>query len=328
MACWGLWIGTYKPGSRRRYEWYAVDFALGVLLTAVLAALTVGSFLSDINVYDSFTIIRKTQIGYCGLTGCVLALGFYLLLGGSAIAGTSFAFPVALSLAAAISAVWIKTWFVRIPASPFLYPGVGIILVGIVLASYGYSLFLADKPLPPTEGRNRPKRPSVFKGLIVTVLAGLLLSSFAPLSDRGRMGPIETNVYLLVLLAGIGLFGTIIVASLFFINLPLQGAPLDVSSFIKGGFAPHRMGLMGGAIWCCGAICVSLARAASGDAALNEIAAAAFAPVTILLSAIVGVALRKEIADISGKARNLLLACILVMTVGAAMVGPLGFSRN
>ncbi len=324
IALWGLWINTFP---KRRFEWYTLDFAIGLLLISTIGALTIGLFLTDINAYDSITIIRKTQIGYSGLAGMTVAFGVYFMMAGVAVSGAAYAMPVAISLGSAFGAVWVASLFSRMPKSPLMYPGLGVVVAGVALASYGFAKYLASKPLPAQEGRNKPKPQSPIKGILLSVIAGPFLAGFAPLSDRGRIGPIETNVYLLIFLFSLGFLGIVFVCSLYFINLPIQGQPLEVFSFFKGGFKPHTSGLSAGMLWGCGAICVALARSATGAAVLNSTVAAAFSPAVILLCAISGFVLRKEFSDASGTPKMLLLAGILIMIVGAAMAGPFGFSR-
>ena len=58
MICWGSWANTFKLTGKWRFELFYFDYAVGVLLAAVVAAFTFGSmggeeFFSYLNISDS-----------------------------------------------------------------------------------------------------------------------------------------------------------------------------------------------------------------------------------------------------------------------------------
>ena len=96
MICWGSWANTQKLAARSwRFELFYWDFVSGLLLTSLLAALTLGSlgstgrpFLADLAQAD------LSSIGWALLGGAVWNLGNLLLVAAIAVAGMAIGFPI------------------------------------------------------------------------------------------------------------------------------------------------------------------------------------------------------------------------------------------
>jgi len=96
MICWGSWANTQKLAARTwRFELFYWDLTLGLLLTAVLYALTLGTlgtegrpFLTDITQANASSIFNAL------LGGIVWNLGNILLVAAIAVAGMSVGFPI------------------------------------------------------------------------------------------------------------------------------------------------------------------------------------------------------------------------------------------
>src|ERR1700685_1415160 len=88
MLCWGLWANTLKIAGKWRFELYYIDFALGFLLLAVVAALTLGSFKpGELTFQDNLAIAGYRKMAYCIAAGFLFGLANYLLAAGVALAG-------------------------------------------------------------------------------------------------------------------------------------------------------------------------------------------------------------------------------------------------
>src|SRR5579871_5398012 len=96
MLCWGSWANTQKLASREwRFQLFYWDYSIGVLLLALLLALTLGStgsvgraFATDISQADS----KWLASAFVG--GVVFNLSNLLLVAAIDIAGKAVAFPV------------------------------------------------------------------------------------------------------------------------------------------------------------------------------------------------------------------------------------------
>ncbi len=96
MICWGSWANTQKLAARSwRFELFYWDFVLGLLLTSLLAALTLGSmgdtgrtFIQDLG------HANLSSIGWAMLGGAVWNAGNLLLVAAIAVAGMAIGFPI------------------------------------------------------------------------------------------------------------------------------------------------------------------------------------------------------------------------------------------
>ena len=60
MICWGSWANTFKlTGEKWRFEFFSYDFAIGLLLGAVIAAFTFGTLGSELTFSDRLMIAGK-----------------------------------------------------------------------------------------------------------------------------------------------------------------------------------------------------------------------------------------------------------------------------
>src|ERR687889_214907 len=99
MVCWGSWANALKLTKKWRFELFYFDFAFGVLIAAIAAAMTFGSMGSDLSVADNFEITGKRHIAYAFAAGGVFNVANMLLVGAISLAGLSVAFPIGIGLA-------------------------------------------------------------------------------------------------------------------------------------------------------------------------------------------------------------------------------------
>ena len=107
MLCWGSWANTQKLASKEwRFQLFYWDYSIGVLLLALVLALTMGSmgslgrsFFADVS-QASGKAITSAVIG-----GVVFNFANILLVAAIDIAGMAVAFPVGIGLALVIGVV-------------------------------------------------------------------------------------------------------------------------------------------------------------------------------------------------------------------------------
>src|SRR3954452_8981327 len=93
MICWGSWANTFKLTRKWRFELFYFDYTFGVLLAAIIAALTFGSMGDGMSFVDNLQITGKKQIALALVAGAVFNLANMLLVAAISIAGLSVAFP-------------------------------------------------------------------------------------------------------------------------------------------------------------------------------------------------------------------------------------------
>ncbi len=107
MLCWGSWANTQKLASKEwRFQLFYWDYAIGVLLLALILAFTMGStgtagrgFVED---------LRQADPGWLGsafLGGVIFNLSNILLVAAIDIAGLAVAFPVGVGLALVLGVI-------------------------------------------------------------------------------------------------------------------------------------------------------------------------------------------------------------------------------
>ena len=169
MLGWGSWANTQKLAGREqwRFELYYWDYALGVMLCALLFALTLGTMgsvgpaaLANLSQADG------RSIGYAFASGALFNLSNILLVVAIDRAGMAVAFPVGVGLALVIGTVGS---YVDTPKgnAPLLFTGVALILAAMAISS------LAHKRLPQTGAAGK-------HGTLFAILAGCMMGFFYP----------------------------------------------------------------------------------------------------------------------------------------------------
>src|SRR5579871_3070914 len=101
MLCWGSWANTQKLASQEwRFQLFYWDYSIGVLLLALVLALTLGSMGSSGRSFfaDIFQADPK-WLGSASAGGVVFNLSNILLVAAIDIAGIAVAFPVGVGIA-------------------------------------------------------------------------------------------------------------------------------------------------------------------------------------------------------------------------------------
>jgi hypothetical protein len=98
------------------------------------------------------------------------------------------------------------------------------------------------------------RRPSPLKGIILAIAAGVLLGGFVPLMEKSRQGDLGLGPYAAGFLFAFGVFFSTFVYEIFFVNLPVEGEPVELGAYLSGRTGQHVAGLASGFIWYAGTI--------------------------------------------------------------------------
>lgn len=342
IFCWGSWATTLKK-SAWRFELYYLDFSLGAVLTAVLAAFTFGSLGPDINVQDNFLLAGKKQLILAFAAGALFNLANMLVVAAVELIGMSVALPLGLGLALVVGAT--ANFFVAKTGNPiFLFGGCGLVLVAMVFATLAHAGVskarrqaeraaleaqrAAEEPAPATAAKRRKpvveeSGPGTWLGVILALVGGLLMGGFYPVVNLSMEGDLGlNNPYALALVFSFGILISTFVYSLYFMNLPVKGLPVNFFAYFTGTPGQHVLGLAGGVLWMCGAVANFAATAATGAAQVGSSFSFALGQGAALVSLAWGVMVWQEFADANaGTKRNLvvLFLCFLVGLVSIAL---------
>lgn len=306
FICWGVWIATFKRTTPSwRFELYAFDFAIGVALTGVLVALTFGSLGDELSFTDNLLIARKRYLAFALLAGAAFNLANMLLLAAVSIAGVAVAFPISFGLALIIATLASGNLGGLAPA--LLWGGIALALVAVVCAILAYRKAVSTQhievdaaPVTLPKGiAKKAAKPTATKGIIVSVVSGLLMGAFFPLIGMARSSSTDFALgpYAIVFLLGVGVFLTTIIYNLYFINLPVYGEAVEFSAMLKGSFGTHLMGVIGGILWCSGLAANLVAYAAPAATATTQWTTFVLGQAGAVLAAGLGLLVWKEFKD-------------------------------
>ncbi len=312
MLCWGSWANTQKlVQAEWRFELFYWDYVLGIFLLSLLAAFTMGSmgmhgrpFLEDLAQADPANL-RSAFAG-----GVVFNLANILLTAAIAGAGMAVAFPIGIGLALIIG-VLINYLMVSKGDAVLLFSGVALITLAILLNAVAYH-----------RHSGRKGNTGVGKWIIISIIAGILMSTFYPFVAAGMdlenfvaptAGKMTPYTAFVVFAAGILvsnlLFNTILM------RRPLEGRPISYQEYFRGSFRLHRIGILGGCIWGAGNLFNLIAAGKAGPAISYGLGQGA-----TLVAALWGVLIWKEFKGSSRAVNTLITAMFVCFVAGLVLV--------
>jgi glucose uptake protein len=311
MLCWGSWANTTKlTTSTWRFELFYWDYGVGILLTTLLLAFTLGSngeagrsFLADIRQAGNSHLLSA----FAG--GVVFNLANILLVAAIAIAGMSVAFPVGIGIALVLGVL--VNYIDNPQGNPVLiFGGVALIALAIVLNARAYQKLQAG-----TAGAVSRK------GLILSVVSGCLMGLFYKyvaasmvtdfsVPETGKLTPYTA---LVVFAAGV------VVSSFIFNTIqmkrPFAGAAVGFPDYFKGKLKDHLIGILGGGIWCVGMSMSIMASEKAGPAVSYGLGQGA-----TVVAAFWGIYIWKEFDKAPKGTKSILNIMLLLYVAGLAMI--------
>lgn len=340
MLCWGSWANTQKLTGKWRFELYYFDYAFGVLLCAVIAALTFGSLNSqELSFADTFALTAKRKMAWAFAGGVVFNLANMLLVAAISLSGLAVAFPIGIGLALVIGVVW--NYSLNPQGNPFLlFGGAALVVVAIIVDAIAYRTHAATlKKAPPPEpapakqsrhgyssSHRHPSRPpasrmsAATKGIIISLLSGVLMGSFYPLVQIARAGENGVQPYADALLFSIGVFLSTFLFNFFFMLMPVEGDSVSVLRYFKGTGKQHLLGIAGGLIWCTGTITNFVASSAPPNVQVGPAVSYAMGQGATMVSALWGLLVWREFAGAKPRVRLLLILMLVLFGVGLTLV--------
>lgn len=320
MVCLGTWANTFRMTSKWRFELYAFDFALGTVLTAVLLGFTFGTFGWDgFALMDDIGLAAKQKDALAMLAGAVFNLGNMLMLGGLSIAGVTATYAIGVSLMLTLGMVIMHF---TAPSGNGAMLAVGAVLVvaaAIMLGVASRIHSLERLVLLMREGKTKSTKKVIsIKGIMLTAAGGIVASGFFPLINSARDGENGVGPYALGIFFAIGIAASTFVYGLFFMNLPVQGDPLELTAYFKGRARFHWLGIFGGMLFFFGLISLLIVARAEGRNIVQPTAVRALTLAAALIGTLWGLLKWKEFANSGGKVRTILLIALLVLVVGMA----------
>jgi len=314
MICWGSWANTLKMAGKWRFELFYYDYSFGVLITALIAALTAGSY-GDLNLLDFIDLTAKTRLALAVLAGVIFNLANILLVAAITVAGLAVAFPVGIGLTLVIGVIW-NYLLVRQGNPALLFGGAALVVLAIVVDAVAHTLRAREQAAQD----KKKKKGSGAKGILLSVFAGVLMGTFYPLAVKSMTEPNAAQPYLACLMFAIGVFFSSMIFNVIFMNLPVEGPPLSLVDYFRGTRTQHLLGIAGGIIWCLGTLFNFIIGAPDSEAKLGPAVSYALGQGATMISAFWGVFIWKEFSGSSSKVKTMLAIMFILFLAGLTMV--------
>jgi glucose uptake protein len=108
---------------------------------------------------------------------------------------------------------------------------------------------------------------------------------------------------------------------LFFMNLPVQGEPVEVLEYIREGtWKQHLLGIAGGVIWYTGGLANFVAASAEPQAKVGPAVSYALGQGAVMISVLWGLLVWKEFSGADFRVKNLLYVMMALFVFGLGMV--------
>ncbi|GAB4134882.1 MAG: GRP family sugar transporter [Thermogutta sp.] len=311
MLCWGSWANTQKLAGRSwRFELFYWDYVIGVLLTALILAFTMGSmgdkgrpFLEDL------AQAQWPVQGWALLGGVVFNAANILLVAAIALAGMAVAFPVGIGLALIVG--MIVNYINQPTGNPvLLFSGMTLVAAAIVLDALAYRRLPSQK-----------ESGGGVKGLVLSILCGLLMGTFYlcvarsmaedPVAlEAGKLSPYTAMVFF-----SLGVLISNFVFNTLLMRFPVAGQPVAFADYFRGSPRDHLWGIVGGMIWGVGMTMSIIAAGKAGFAISYGLGQGA-----TLVAALWGVFVWREFREAPPGTNRLLTAMFAAFLIGLTTI--------
>jgi len=251
MLAWGSWPNTLKLCPPQwRFQLFYWDYAVGVLLFALVMALTLGStgeqgrgFFEDV-AQASRCVLLLAVLG-----GVVFNCYNILLVSALDIAGIAVAFPIGVGLALVIGVT--ANYCLEPTGSALLvFSGLVCIVLAVLFDAVAYSRIPSEGPRNTKKGILVSLASSVFGGFFYFLVAA---SMAAPIEDNAPMEVGKLGPYSAVVFFALGLLLSNFVLNTLVMRRPFVGEPVPLGDYFRKGTPKlHAIGILGGLIWCVG----------------------------------------------------------------------------
>lgn len=299
--CWGSWANTYKGVKNYRFELFYWDYAIGIFLSSLVLALTMGStghdassFLNNVQAAGTWNLI-SALVG-----GAIFNLANLLLVAALDLAGMAVAFPVSIGIALVVGVV--LNYILQPKGSlVLLAAGVACALIAVILDGKAYGDLKGGKTATST------------KALILCLVSGTLMGLWSPFTTYAMTRGNSLTPYSGVVFLTLGALLSCFIWNLYFMKHPIVGEPVSLGGFFGGPTSGHLLGLLGGVIWGAGTVFNLTAGKLTGQAISYAIGQS-----SPMVAALWGVLAWKEFAGAGARAKLYLF--LMFVFYGLAIV--------
>jgi glucose uptake protein len=300
--CWGSWANTYKGVKNYRFELFYWDYAVGIFLTSLILALTMGStghdatsFLNNVHAADASNIFW-TMVG-----GAIFNLANLLLVAAIDMAGLAVALPVSIGIALVVGTL--LSYILQLKGNLLLLAsGVACALIAVIFDGKAFG------SLPGGHAASR-------KSIVVCIVSGILMGLWNPFVAYGATRGNSLTPYSSCVFLTLGALLTCFIWNIYFMKHPLVGEAVSFSRFFQGPTSGHVLGFLGGVIWAIGTVFNVVAGKATAFAISYAIGQSA-----PMVGALWGVFVWKEFAGAGGRAKMYLAGMFLFYCLAILLI--------
>jgi glucose uptake protein len=210
-----------------------------------------------------------------------------------------------------------------------LFAGCALVVGAIIVDAIAYRAMeqlRAEERAQAGKAKSTRKKVSL-KGVFLSLASGVLMGSFYPLvvmaksSDMGgTAGDNGLGPYSIGVVFALGVFLSTFVFNLFFMNLPVEGEPLEFLDYFKGLPKQHLLGIVGGIVWCAGTMANFVGSSAPEAVQVGPAISLALGQGAAMVSALWGLLVWKEFEGADSRIKSLLFIMFFLFIAGLAMV--------
>ena len=284
--CWGSVANTFKLTRNYRFELYYWDYAAGIFLISLVLALTMGSmhggstaFLANLHEAAPINLLWAVVGGF------IFNIANVLLIAGIEIVGLAIAFPISIGIAL-VEGVVLSYALQPKGSASLLGAGVVMAVLAVILIGLAYGQL---------QGGNRTVSR---RGVIVCLISGVLMGTFAPFVTRAMTASRPLTPYTVAVFFTLGAVVCCFVFNTALMRRPLVGTPIGFDGYTAAPASYHALGLLGGVVWGIGTVFNFVAASLVGVAISYAIGQA-----SPMIAALWGVAVWKEFRGSNAKAK-------------------------
>jgi glucose uptake protein len=301
--CWGSFANTFKLTKNYRFELYYWDYAAGIFLISVILAFTMGSARGgDSTFLANLHAAAPVNLLWAAIGGFIFNIANVLLIAGIEIVGLAIAFPISIGIAL-VEGVVLSYAIQPKGSAALLGAGVVMAVVAVIMIGKAYG------QLP---GSNRSVSR---KGVIVCIVSGVLMGTFAPFVTRAMTASRPLTPYTVAVFFTLGAVVCCFVFNTALMRKPLVGTPVGFSGYAAAPASYHALGLLGGAVWGVGTVFNFVAASLVGVAISYAIGQA-----SPMIAALWGVFVWREFRGSNARAKFYLAAMFVAYVLALVLI--------
>ncbi len=309
MLCWGSWANTLKLCPRFRFQLFYWDYAIGLAAGAILWGLTAGSIgHAGLPFFQAIANTPLDAIVWAACGGVVFNVANLLLVAAIDVAGLAVAFPVGIGLALVVGSV--SSYFFKPAGNPLLlFAGIALVTIAIILDAAAY------------RKRATETKATTTRGIVLSLIAGLLMGCWYPIATHDLATATGPGPYSIALFFAIGVLISTVPANLLLMARPLDGKPpVNGADYWSAPMGWHLAGILGGIIWCIGAVSNFIASVAHLDRPIGPAVSYSIGQGATMISACWGVFVWHEFAGAPRSAKTLLFLMFVFFLLGLGSI--------